>query len=174
MLLLAFFPHNGEAARDRIVEAVRREPGIHPSALKDRVNLSWSTVRYHLRILSVAKKIHLVKEDREVRAFPLETPPAHRRWLAALRDDDATRVLGRLLQHPSQSVPQLGDALGLSHKVIRRSLTNLEDSGLVVRRGDLRPVFDPNAKALPELLGAGLAPRWDDEQWPPPSPRSGL
>lgn len=151
VFFLAGAIRNGEATRDRIVELVRGEPGIHTLEISKRLDLAWSTVAYHLRVLTKERRLSIVKELRERRAFPMETPDFCRGWLSTLRDEDASKVLGALLERPGQSVPELSQHLGFTHKIVRRCLTNLEDAEIVDRRGSMRPVFDVNSETAKRL-----------------------
>src|SRR5688572_20732036 len=139
-----------------MLEAILQDPGIHLADLGKQLGLSWSTVSYHARHLAKEGRIQVVKSHRERRLYGPKVPALHKPWLAALRDEDTTRVLSALLEAPA-SVPQLGAALGLSHKVIRRHLAHLEESGLVHRREDLRTVFEASrdAAALDPSSGLG-------------------
>lgn len=154
--MVLFLVRNGEATRDRIVGLVNAEPGIHTSDISTRLGLAWSTVAYHLRVLVHERRLSIVKELRERRAFPTDTPDFCRSWLGALRDDDASKVLDALLERSGQTVPELSARLGFTHKIVRRCLTNLEDVELVNRRGNLRPVFDAVLEAALRLRAQEL------------------
>lgn len=161
MLLLAWIK-DGDATRARIMAAIRNTPGIHMAQLSERTGLAWSTVDYHLRVLRRSGVVRFQKRDRECHVFPEGFPVEREPWFAALRDDDTSRVLRYLLESPGLSVPRLSEDLGKTRKVMRRHLATLVDSGLVSRRGGVRPVFEPNVEAIrllrPETLGAPGVP----------------
>lgn len=152
-LFLAVAPkdRDGDAARARIMQVIRTHPGIHPADISDKVNLAWSTVDYHLRVLKRSALVTVVKALRENHFFPVDVEPSQHMWFAALRDEGAHRVFQRLIELPGQGVPMLSEWSGFSHKVIRRQLTDLVDVGLVTRRGQSRPTFEPNFDALRRL-----------------------
>ncbi|MEA3165232.1 MAG: hypothetical protein QOJ26_76 [Thermoplasmata archaeon] len=151
MLFLLFGARDGAASRERILAAVLADPGVHVSLLAERVGLSWHTTMYHLRVLDGRRLVHVDKSERERRAFPRGLPPAHRAWLAAMRDDDAAEVLRLLMEDPRQTIPALSRRMGHSEKVVRRQVANLAQAGLVQRRGQMRPVYELSRAAQPEL-----------------------
>lgn len=149
---LAGEARNGEATRNRIMRLVHGEPGIHTLEISTRLGLAWSTVAYHLRVLTRERRVSVVKELRERRAFPPETPARYRRWLSTLRDDEATKVLEALLERPGQSVSELSSHLGFTPRIVRRCLTNLKNAEIIDRRGNLRPVYEAREKTASQLV----------------------
>jgi predicted transcriptional regulator len=143
ILFFAAERRDGIGSRDRILQAVREDPGIHISLLAKKAGLSWQTTRYHLRILAAHGLVQVDKGGRERRAFPLGVSTTHRSWLAALRTDEAAQVLRLLLADPGQTIPALSRRMGHSEKVVRRQIANLSQAGLVQRRGHLRPLYEP-------------------------------
>lgn len=163
MLFLAVAPkdRDGDATRARLIQAIRANPGIHAADLSERLGLAWSTVDYHLRVLRRGELIKVVKALREKHLFPLEVEPTQHMWFAALRDEGAHRVFQRLIELPGQGVPLLSQWAGLSQKVIRRQLTDLIDVGLVTKRGQARPTFEPNLEVLRRLPANLVQPDTD-------------
>lgn len=163
LLFLAVAPkdRDGDGQRARIMQLVRAHPGIHTAQIKERLDLAWSTVDYHLRVMERDGIIRVSKMGRENHIFPLDVEPTQHMWFAALRDEGAHRVFQRLIELPGQGVPMLSEWAGLSHKVIRRQLTDLVDVGLVTRRGRARPTFEPNLDVLRKLPPSLLKPDTD-------------
>lgn len=147
MLFFAAGGKDGKATRARIRALVQDEPGIHVSEIADRLGISWHTVGYHLGILARSRVVQLEKGGRERRVFPMGIPPRHRQWLAALRTEQAAEVLRILLRDPRLSVPVLSRRMGFSEKIVRRQVERLAEAGLVERRGELRPVYQPSQQA---------------------------
>lgn len=142
---------DGPGTRAKILAAIERDPGIHVSDLSDELDLAWTTVSHHIRVLQKSGEIEVAKEQRERRLFAKDLSPSQRAWLAALRDDDTAKVLKALLDAPNQGVADLGDELGVSHKVIRRHVSKLRTTGLAEKKGLLKPVFKP-AEIAPQAL----------------------
>ena len=168
---------DGRATRGRIRTLVQDEPGIHVSEIAERLAISWHTAGYHLGILARSRLVHLEKNGRERRVFPSGLPPRHRQWLAALRTEQAAEVLRILLRDPRLSVPVLSRRMGFSEKIVRRQVERLAEAGLVERRGELRPVYQPSVQAVagPETKWLerrlGLPPLGDDDVHGPPEGR---
>jgi DNA-binding transcriptional ArsR family regulator len=157
MLLLAFI-RDGPKMRARIQAEVAARPGISMNELSSRLGVYWNTVHHHVKVLQGKKVLHV--EDRGWRheLYPVATPPAHRAWLRALHDEDASQVLAALLAEPGIGVYQLSDDLGLSRKVVRTQLSRLMQDGLVDKMGHARPRYKPREppNAMGPVLGPGL------------------
>jgi predicted transcriptional regulator len=165
MMLFAGAGKDGRAMRDRIRAEVAREPGIHVSELAQRIGVSWHTTAYHLGVLAKSRSVLLEKGGRERRVFPAGMPSHHRRWLVALRSEEAAEVLRLLLKDPRQSVPVLSRRMGFSEKIVRRQVARLAEAGLVDRLGELRPVYEPAPQArMAEAMGLGLERRRSGDQ----------
>lgn len=162
---------DGRAMRARIRAEVQGDPGIHVAQLAERLGVSWHTACYHLGVLAKARHIQLEKQGRERRVFPAGMPARHRQWLAALRTEQAADVLRMLVRDPRLSVPTLSRRMGFSEKIVRRQIERLADAGLVSRRGELRPVYEPTLEAAGPIEARWLERRLglplDDEGFPP-------
>jgi predicted transcriptional regulator len=80
--------------RGRIADRVRADPGVHLSAVSDRVELPLSTARYHLRILEHEGLVRGVKLRGKRRYFP---PDVEAEALVASLADEATATVLRSL-----------------------------------------------------------------------------
>lgn len=151
---------DGDATRDRIESLVRQEPGLHKSALCRELGLGWGTVGHHLRILRSQGRLHSVREGRELRIYPAGVPADDMRLMVMLRDDTALEILQHLNDQPGGRLTDIARALGLSRKVVRRHLDNLEVEELVQPRGEFQRRYHigPDADIILET-GAG----WDLE-----------
>jgi len=154
-MLLSIFARNGRRTRERILEALRRSPGMNVTELRMAVGLAWATVAYHLHILERQGFVYLQPKRRGHQCFPVDIPAQHRGVLTALRDPDTARVLGALLAGHAMGITQLSHTLGLPEHSVRSRLTHLQGSGVVVKRGELRPRFSIH----PEIASNLLVPR---------------
>jgi PAS domain-containing protein len=152
--------HDGHASRRRILTVVQADPGIHVTQIAERTALSWHTTLYHLRILKRAGQVDVHKDGRDRAVFPKGVPVRQRRWVVALRDDQARKVL-RILMTSAQNVPAMSRQLGSTEKVVRCRLRSLVKAGLLRQRGRWRPLYEvPRADAGPiATLLAGLEGR---------------
>ncbi len=138
----------GASTRDRILEAIRAQPGLHKSALCSLLGLAWGTVDYHLRVLVREGRIALWPAGRETRCFPGGLHARHRALLAALADARGSRIALLLRHVPGQGVGEIGERLGLSAKVVRRRLLRMVEDGMLEREGTHRPRYSFGSGAV--------------------------
>jgi predicted transcriptional regulator len=149
---------DGNDSRQKILAAVREDPGLNTSLLAQRVGLSWHTTIYHVLVLQRRHQVETELAGRERRVFPAGIPDLHRGWLAVLRNPNAADVLRLMLHGERHSIPELSLRSGRSHKVIRRQIANLVSAGLVQRHGKMRPEYalaTPDSEVEPWLRRAG-------------------
>lgn len=138
--------HDG---RRRLAEAVRADPGVHLSAVSDRVALPLSTARYHLRILEHEGLVRGVKLRGKRRYFP---PDVEAETLVASLADEATaNVLRSLVDAGPASVSELAERLDRDPSTVSHHLDRLADEGLVERERAGRSVV---SSATPEVEAA--------------------
>jgi predicted transcriptional regulator len=154
-MLLAILVRNGQRTRERILEALRRQPGMNTSELRAEVGLAWATAAYHLKVLQRQGFVHLEPKRRGHLCFPIDIPAHYRGLVWALRDPDTARVIAALLNGHAMGISQLSNSLGLSEQSVRTRLANLHGNGLVVKRGELRPRFSLHPGIPTEFLGHG-------------------
>jgi DNA-binding transcriptional ArsR family regulator len=152
MLFLALLEREGEGSRAKIMEILRRHPGMNQTRLCEAVGLAWATTKYHLRRLQAQGAVVLEKRGRrDILCFPVAVPIKYRPWLATLLDKDVMRVLKALGPGDEVGVLELSRRLGLSESATRRRLGRMEAEGIVRKRGKLRPVFARNPN-LPDSM----------------------
>lgn len=153
----------GETARARIQELVDKNPGIHKSKLSRLSGLSWGSINHHLKILRRAGNLVVQKQRHRAIIFPAGTPPELMRFIAMLGRPDRPDLVDYVRQNPGQGVQSMSRHYGVSRKIIRRHLAQLEDIGLIVRSEDYRPKFFARSEARsllsrPSELAAERAP----------------
>jgi predicted transcriptional regulator len=131
----------GEDVRHRILDLIEAEAGIYKSELCLRTNLSWGAITYHLAVLKRSGRIAFATHGRLTRIFPAEVPSRDFRWMAVLRDAETEQIYDYLEGKPAIQIYNLTKELGISRKIIRRHLTNLQDAGLVIAEPGSRPRF---------------------------------
>lgn len=122
-------------AREQILASIEANPGINKSQLGRDLDLTWSTLCYHIRVLQNHGRIQSQHLGRESILFPCGIPREQRRLLSVLRDDDALNVIAALLENPGARVSDLDRRIPHSQKVIRRHLRTLEAHGIVDQEG---------------------------------------
>lgn len=135
--------------RRRLAEAVRADPGVHLSAVSDRVNLPLSTARYHLRILEHEGLVRGVKLRGKRRYFPPDVEAEA--LVASLADEATANVLRSLVDAGPASVSELAERLDRDPSTVSHHLDRLADEGLVDRERAGRAVV---SSATPEVEAA--------------------
>lgn len=133
---------DGEATRKRILACARRNPGIHKSDLCEELGLAWGTVSHHLRILRQQGDLQLVREGRKLCLFPSGQDLDDLRWAALLRDEICSSLVRGLEKQPGARLADLADRLGVSRKVVRRHLDNLEEERIIQHRGEYQRRYE--------------------------------
>lgn len=141
MLFLALLEKEGQGSRARIMEALRRQPGMNMSQLCKAVDLNWTTTKYHLKRLQSQGVVELQRAGRrDVRCFPVGIPSKYRPWFATLRDPGAVQVL-RFLKGREAGVAAIARELAASEDAARRRLERMLAQGLLTKRGTFRPRY---------------------------------
>ena len=120
------------AARRRIVEHVRDNPGLHLRALAEALAMPVSTLEYHCYHLH--KHGHLsVREEGAFKAFyPAEgLDRRDKDILYLVRHEAPRRICAHLLLNPGASPADLKPATGLSGPTLSFHLNKLRKAGLV-------------------------------------------
>lgn len=127
----------GEAARRRIVERVRSDPGVHFNALVRGLDMSPGQVQYHLgRLLGD----RIVAEDCYGRTqyYPPSFDAWERRALALLRRETSADVVAVLLESGETPATEVVERVGIARSTLSWHLDRLVDAGLVTERRDAR------------------------------------
>jgi predicted transcriptional regulator len=123
----------GEPTRARIFNAIKEDPGIHFNALRNRTDINRGTLRYHLTILLLTKKITCFKDGIFSRYLPEEFGVSKREMIVACRfrggPDHA--MLTYLLHHPNATQQEIGSAIGISPPVISWRVQRFLHEGIV-------------------------------------------
>ncbi|HLE96342.1 MAG TPA: helix-turn-helix domain-containing protein [Candidatus Thermoplasmatota archaeon] len=121
--------------RAAILGEVAERPGQTASALAIRLGSDWKTVAHHARVLTELGHLDARVDNGRRLFFPREGTPATKGVLAAASAHTAARVLGRVLERPGVTVPELGEGLGVPESTLRWHLQRLRERGLVARAG---------------------------------------
>jgi predicted transcriptional regulator len=127
----------GEAARRRIVERVRGDPGVHFNALVRGLDMAPGQVQYHLgRLLGE----RLVAEDCYGRThyYPPSFDAWERRALALLRRETSADIVGVLLESGETPATEVADRVGIARSTLSWHVERLVDAGLVAEYRDAR------------------------------------
>jgi len=146
-------------ARQQILEAVGRHPGISVSQLRREVGLGWGAFYHHLKKLRSLGLVRLRYVGAYRMAFlPKTAAEGDASAFAALQHETTRKVALAILRCPRTTIKQIVEATGESPRVVYYHVKQLLDGGLILsgsktRHVDLRP--SPQLRALMAALGAG-------------------
>lgn len=125
--------------RQRILEIVREEPGIHFSDIRKRLGTGVGSLEHHLDVL-VDHGILVEAPGSGYRCY-FEHGSVDRRVMAVadrLRSEVARGLLRAIVERPDDALADIADELGVSPDAAAYHLDRLEEVGLVDRRRDGR------------------------------------
>jgi DNA-binding transcriptional ArsR family regulator len=150
--------------RARVYDLVRESPGTYPAAIVDRLGVSRSTVRYHLRVLEDEDLVSEQAVDGRRRYVAAEATAAERTLAAVDDGSTAGAVVEALARDGPATVSELAERLDRSPGTVTHHLNRLEDAGVVDRERDGQAVqnrlavdvgpLDPAASAASEPFAA--------------------
>lgn len=120
-------------ARDRVLEVVRREPGVVIDRVAKRLGCSHENASYHLSTLCRMGLLVREKHGRGVRHYCVLDDVQRSRLEAYLGDARKRSVLTCLASQPEKEwvVNELANHLGVYHAFLLRLLLRLADHGFV-------------------------------------------
>lgn len=125
----------GEAARRRIAERVRADPGVHFNALVRALDMAPGQVQYHLNRLLGER---VVAEDCYGRThyYPPSFDAWERRALALLRRETSADVVSVLLESGETPATEVAERVGIARSTLSWHAERLIDVGLVEESRD--------------------------------------
>ncbi len=122
--------------RQRIFDAVSRNPGISARDVQRQVGLGWGETAYHLERMANAGVLRRERAPNRDFYFASEITWDDRKCLVFLRGKSSRRVLLALLEDPGRSPLELAERLNISKSTIYFHLTRLVQGGLVLSEID--------------------------------------
>lgn len=124
----------GDLHRQKILAAIRGNPGIHLRRLAHIVGLSWNTCLHHVGVLEARGLVVVRKVAGKVCAFDASRGAVGGKTAACLlRDPRNTSVARFVADHPGAHQRAICAGTSLAPSVVTRRLQHLEDAGLVER-----------------------------------------
>ncbi|MCK9579998.1 MAG: winged helix-turn-helix transcriptional regulator [Methanoregula sp.] len=122
-----------EPTRARIFNAIKEDPGIHFNALRHLIDINRGTLRYHLAILILTKKITCVRDGIFSRYLPKEFEISRNDTIVVcrFRSGPDRAMLTYLINHPNATQQEIGSAIGISPPVISWRVQRLLHEGIV-------------------------------------------
>jgi DNA-binding IclR family transcriptional regulator len=127
-------PPHGDQVRARLLDAVRRDPGVNLADAAKALAMDPSTVGYHARILARRRKLAVQPAGRSLALFAAGDGacPWMREALPCLRDPRARAAAAMLLEGPVP-VGRVARAQGLGRCQASRMLRRMERAGIARR-----------------------------------------
>nr|MDO8111817.1 hypothetical protein [Candidatus Sigynarchaeota archaeon] len=117
--------------RQRILELVRMEPGIHFSRIKAAINKESRTVQWHLKMLVKYDFIREEKFGNNIVYFDFLLNKQYDRLHYNLHKDGILSILKNIFVQPGITLMALMDKLQLPRSTLMRKVKTLIDEGLV-------------------------------------------
>lgn len=143
VLIKFFFAGTISRARDRlgnnpnrieIMEHIRSHPGATLSELSRELAMNIGTVRYHLLILIINRRIIEQRMDGKYVRYFLNAggiSPADRYIISLSKRDGMRKILAVLLEYPAMSNTELAKRTGLQESGVSRYMKELTGKGIV-------------------------------------------
>lgn len=127
-----------QPVRKRLWGLIRRQPGIHASALCRESGEAWGTVQYHLSLLRKGDVITSLEAGRERRFFPNDVDERRAKMLSVLHQGRREEIARFIRAHPGMRQVDVCEGVNVSRKTFRASIQPLVDAGLVRERKGLQ------------------------------------
>ena len=145
--------------RNRLYEAISREPGVNLTRLAGVTDISRSSSRHHLRILEYENVVVSAKVYGRRRFYPAGTVDVE---LAAVMAEESTRrVVEALADHGPANVSTLADILDRDPSTVTHHLKRLEEAGAIERERDGKAITNRLTDRVDVLLAARRSPGAD-------------
>lgn len=124
-------PVDAHPLRKRLLNLIRRKPGIQLTTLWRQLDANRKTTKYHLLILEKSNAIHAVAREKQTRFFPASVPLEERHMRSVLLRGRILEMSQEIARNPGIMQKDLGDALKISRKVMRHYADLLVEQGLL-------------------------------------------
>ena len=137
----------GEETRRRLMEYIQENPGVNKLELQKGTGIGWGTTMYNVDILERKGRLQSFKDRGHVRLFDIELDEEEMKFFCALKDKHADGIIAQLNEDGTVQAYDVADDLGVSRKVIRRTMLNMAKHGLLDRQGKAKVYFSLSDQA---------------------------
>ena len=122
-----------QGVRSKIYEYIKKNPGVHYSAIANEIGINRGTLKYHLKILQMHDKVRVLHGTGYVRYFEnnMKFDEYDQKVLHHLKNDTSKRILEVLVENPDVSRKGLSDAVGVSGPSVSWYMKRLCADGIV-------------------------------------------
>lgn len=116
-----------------IYDHIKKNPGVHYSAIANETGINRGTLRYHLKILQMHDKVRVFHGTGYVRYFGnnMKFNEYDQRVLHHLKNDTSKKILEFLIKNPDALRKDLSDAVGVSGPSVSWYMKRLCADGIV-------------------------------------------
>ncbi len=144
----------GDETRRRMLDFIHDNPGASKLELQDAVGMGWGTMIYNVDVLENLGRIQTYKDRGHVRLFDVDLSEEEVQFFCALRSKHSETIVARLSDEGRVQAYEVADDLGVSRKVIRRTMANMQRHGLLEREGRANVYYTLSDRARKFLLGS--------------------
>lgn len=143
--------------RKKIYELILSSPGLHKREIARKLDMSLSTVDYHLHYME-RKKLVTFKHDGKYKRYFVasitQDETAEKRIMPLLRQETARRIILFLLQHPEAIHKEVCEHVGKAPSTVSFHLKKLIDNGAIeeIVRGKEKAYVVKNPQNVAELI----------------------
>lgn len=123
------------------MEYIADHPGANKLEVQDGVGLGWGTTLYNLAILEEEGKLQMRSDRGHVRLFEAGMPAEQVRFYCGMLNAHSEQIVAQIDEHGNTQAMQIAKQLGLSQKVIRRTLIHMHGHGILERQGVRRVIY---------------------------------
>ena len=133
---------NGPATRQEILNTIRHRQGLTKSQLCREVNLAWSTLSHHLRVLEREGKLVRKRVFGWRRIYTVEAEGPELSLIPLLRESSIVpRIVAVVKGNPGMGIQAISRQLSIGRKTAKRHLDGLVAAQVLSRSDDYHPKF---------------------------------
>ena len=141
-------------AKTKLVDHIKRNPGIRYKELQRLTGLSNGVLSYHLATLEKANVITVERQTRTTRIYPINFSERESSVLKHLRNKPERQIMIVLLKHDMMTFNELVEVTGKAPSTVSSHMKRLKEDGLVhVRHGENVSLYSiTNKDVIADLL----------------------
>lgn len=124
----------GNGIRLKILDYIKKNPGVSFSVISREINVNRGTLSYHLKTLKTYHKINISEYRGRKRYFENHSKFSddEQRILNQLKKDMPRKIIKILIKHPGASRKDISGELGISDQTVSWYMKHLREDGIIV------------------------------------------
>jgi predicted transcriptional regulator len=128
-------------------EHIQSNPGVNKIELHRRVGIGWGTMIYNVDVLTELGKIKTFDDRGNVRLFDSFVTRDEMQFFASVRMKHSDSIIATLSEQGQIQAYKIADDIGVSRKVVRRTIGYMHKHGFLERTGQVKPQYSLTEKA---------------------------